>query len=247
VNRGTRDSGLSHAAQDLRVRNAKARKIERLLGLDVTGPPLRLLEVGTGSGAIAHHFATREGRTFAVDAVDVVDQRTCLDGYRFTRLAGVELPFADASFDVVISNHVIEHVGDAAAQALHLAEIARVLAPGGVAYLAVPNRWMVVEPHYRLAFLSWLPPAWRSPYLRLRGRGSAYDCRPLAGREAERALRAAGLRFTQHDVDALRVLLEIERPGSAWTRLPLGPLRWLRRWFPTLIYTLRHDEAARTR
>src|SRR3546814_18660903 len=89
------------------------------------------------------------------------------------------LPFADDSFDVVLSNHVIEHVGEQPEQLAHLSELRRVLTPGGIGYLAVPNRWMLVEPHYRLAFLSWWPHAWRSPYLRLMRKGKFYDCEPL--------------------------------------------------------------------
>jgi SAM-dependent methyltransferase len=47
-----------------------------------------------------------------------------------TAMTGV----ADGTFDAVIANHVLEHVDDAAA----MAEIARVLAPGGLAVLTVP-------------------------------------------------------------------------------------------------------------
>jgi SAM-dependent methyltransferase len=47
------------------------------------------------------------------------------------------LPFPARSFDVVLSNHVIEHVLN---QRLHLGEIRRVLADRGVCYLATPNR-----------------------------------------------------------------------------------------------------------
>jgi SAM-dependent methyltransferase len=54
------------------------------------------------------------------------------------RLHGFDLtalPFPDADFDVVIANHVLEHVAD---DARALAEIRRVLRPGGWAMLAVP-------------------------------------------------------------------------------------------------------------
>ncbi len=47
-------------------------------------------------------------------------------------IEAMELP--DARFDLIIVNHVLEHVDDAAA----LSEIFRVLAPGGVAALTVP-------------------------------------------------------------------------------------------------------------
>ena len=46
-----------------------------------------------------------------------------------------ELPFAKGSFDLVIACHVLEHVKD---DLRALAEIRRVLAPGGVAILPVP-------------------------------------------------------------------------------------------------------------
>lgn len=45
------------------------------------------------------------------------------------------MPFADGSWDVVLCNHVLEHVGD---DRKAMAEIHRVLAPGGFAVLMVP-------------------------------------------------------------------------------------------------------------
>ncbi|UPG91437.1 class I SAM-dependent methyltransferase [Luteibacter aegosomaticola] len=45
------------------------------------------------------------------------------------------MTFPDASFDVVIANHVLEHVDDLPAA---MREVARVLAPGGVAILQTP-------------------------------------------------------------------------------------------------------------
>jgi SAM-dependent methyltransferase len=54
---------------------------------------------------------------------------------RLRRLDLEALPFPDADFDVVIANHVLEHVVD---EARAMAEIRRVLRPGGWAMLAVP-------------------------------------------------------------------------------------------------------------
>jgi len=47
-----------------------------------------------------------------------------------------QIDFPDASFDVVIAHHLLEHVAD---DALVLREFARVLRPGGYALLAVPQ------------------------------------------------------------------------------------------------------------
>jgi SAM-dependent methyltransferase len=231
-----------HASLDLASRHAKALKIERLLGLATMPQPMSLLEIGTGAGGIAHYFATHPQLRCEVSAVDVVDNRQVTEGYTFQQVQGVELPYADASFDVVISNHVIEHVGDAAAQARHLAEIRRVLKPCGVGYLAVPNRWMLVEPHYRLMFLSWWPRAWRTPYLRLTRKGGFYDCEPLRMRQLERMLECAGLSYCNVCIEGWRQTFDIERPLHWSTRLlrclPNALLQLLAPVVPTLIYRI---------
>ena len=48
------------------------------------------------------------------------------------------LTFADGEFDVVVCNHVLEHVVD---DRTAVAEVARVTAPGGVAVISVPGDW----------------------------------------------------------------------------------------------------------
>lgn len=47
------------------------------------------------------------------------------------------MPFATGSFDVIVCFHVLEHIADDRAA---LAELARLIAPGGVAILCVPLR-----------------------------------------------------------------------------------------------------------
>jgi len=237
---GDAPSRRPHAVLDLPSRRFKGLKIERLLDRSSRPQPIRMLEVGVGSGGIAHYFGTHPHLRCEVDAVDVHDNRQVTDGYRYQQVRDTQLPFADQSFDVVLTNHVIEHVGDERAQRAHLTELHRVLRPDGVGYLAVPNRWMLVEPHYQLAFLSWLPHALRTPYLRLMGKGSAYDCEPLQMRQLERLLTGAGLDSHNLCIDALRATFQIERPGSVAAailrRIPdMAMLPW-RRVIPTLIY-----------
>ena len=64
------------------------------------------------------------------------------------------LPFADAAFDIVFSNAVIEHVGDRERQRLFVSEALRV---GRRVFLTTPNRWFPVELHTRLPLVHWLP------------------------------------------------------------------------------------------
>lgn len=132
-------------------REAKAEKILAILA--AAGSPLKpddqVLDLGCGSGEIAAVLA----RHADVSCADAIDQR----------VQGRELPFHlidDATdiderrFDVVISNHVIEHVADARR---HLHEIHRLLRPGGAVYLATPNRWWPWEFHARVPLLHYLP------------------------------------------------------------------------------------------
>ena len=235
----------AHAALDAASRYPKAAKIHRLLDLpDADQSEFHLLEIGTGAGVIASYFAQWPSPRYVVEAVDTLDQRQLTEGYAFRLVEGTHLPYADACFDIVISNHVIEHVGDAAEQVQHLREIARVLKPSGRAYLAVPSRWQIVEPHYQLAWLSWLPVAWRTPYLRLRKAGSHYDCRPLGKRQLERMLSLAGLAYRNVLPQALDVFVRQEKAGSwlAWfaSRLPRPLLGKVAALSPTHAYLLSH-------
>jgi ubiquinone/menaquinone biosynthesis C-methylase UbiE len=232
-----------HAVLDLDSRRKKALKIERLLNLSERPSPLRLLEIGTGSGGIAHYFATHPKLRCTVTAVDVVDQRMVKDGFEFRLVQDTNLPFPDGVFHVVLSNHVIEHVGDFVEQKNHLREMRRVMRTDGVGYLATPNRWMVVEPHYRLPFLSWLPRSMRHAYVRSMKRGEYYDCEPLSLRLLERYLEEIGFHYQNLTEAAVRETLRLERGHEAlatWiNKIPTSFTHKLNFLAPTIIYRLR--------
>jgi SAM-dependent methyltransferase len=175
-------------------------------------------------------------------SVDVDDLRTITEGYEFRLVEGVELPFEDDRFDVVVSNHTIEHVGGLDAQLVHLREIARVLRPGGVGYLATPTRWAPVEPHFKVPLLSWLPPGARDRALRLSRRGSVYDISPRTRPELLRLVEQAGLRATDVTLDALRVTAEIQAGAASRVAaaLPRGVLAVARGAVPTMVFVLEH-------
>lgn len=204
------DKRKPHAALDAASRTRKAMKIEPLLSLVSTLQGAQVLEVGTGAGFIAAYFASRVGPTGAVSAVDVMDQRQVREGFEFKLVRDTSLPFEDASFDICVSNHVLEHVGDRAAQADHLREIRRVLRPTGWLYLAVPNRWTLIEPHYKLPLLSWLPRSLRDVYVRAAGRGERYDCDPPSHAELESQLRIAGYTVREVSFEGVRAIGDIE-------------------------------------
>jgi SAM-dependent methyltransferase len=125
-----------------------------------------------------------------------------------------QLPLADGSLDFVIMNHLYEHVTRPDAM---FREAFRVLTPGGGAYVTAGSRLALIEPHYRLPFLSWLPRPAASAYLRISGRGERYEgIRFLTYRPLTEHMRAAG--FVVNDITerAIDELLDRTR-GRPWT------------------------------
>lgn len=100
----------------------------------------RVLDAGCGGGGMPLSFAEEADEVFAIDlAPRFKDAGTRLKSERavanlhFLQADGCALPFANASFDVVLSHAVIEHVHDAPR---YLRECARVLRSGGWMYLS---------------------------------------------------------------------------------------------------------------
>ncbi|WP_291231027.1 class I SAM-dependent methyltransferase [Dokdonella sp.] len=96
------------------------------------------------------------------------------------RVDMLAMPFADGSFDVLIANHVLEHVPDASAA---LAEIFRVLKPGGETILQTP--------YSRKLQHTWEDAGIDTPQARLYAHGQEDHVR-LFGRDIFERITAAG-------------------------------------------------------
>ena len=100
----------------------------------------RILEIGSGRGALLRHLLHQGHSIVGVEInADRIDESRRLYGpLPITKVDGAHLPFPDASFDVVLSFDVFEHIPDSDA---HLDEVRRVLAPRGRYLLQTPNKW----------------------------------------------------------------------------------------------------------
>lgn len=182
------------AMLDEEGRRQKAAKILAVLchflgRADLAG--LRVADVGCSAGFIADELAgAGAGSTLGVD-IDVPGlaraQQRFGSRVSFLCANGERLPLADGSLDVIVFNHIYEHVLDPDAV---VAELYRVLADDGVLYLGLGNRLGVMEPHYKLPFLSYLPPALADRYVRATGRADHYHERFRTRPGLRRMLRA---------------------------------------------------------
>jgi 2-polyprenyl-3-methyl-5-hydroxy-6-metoxy-1,4-benzoquinol methylase len=99
-----------------------------------------VLEIGSGTGVLLHTLLSRGANIRGVELrQELIDEgRRWFGELPIQRVAGVRLPFRDASFDVVMSFDVFEHIPDSDA---HIEEVRRVLRPGGAYILQTPNKW----------------------------------------------------------------------------------------------------------
>jgi SAM-dependent methyltransferase len=137
----------------------------------------RILEHGCGIGLYITHMAPLGGVIIGseYDIDRAVQARSRAD--HILGAAGESLPFPEGSFDLILSNEVIEHVQD---DGLAVREMVRVLKPGGRIILFCPNRWYPFETHgiywkekYHFGnkfLVNYLPTPWRNklaPHVRV--------------------------------------------------------------------------------
>lgn len=129
-----------------------------------------------------------------------------------------DMPFPDGSFDLLIANHVLEHVDD---DAKATGEIHRVLAPGGIAILQTPYSQMLKR--------TWSDPGIVGDAARLHAYGQEDHVR-LFGRDIFERFAASGLRplIATHagllpDRDAAILGVNAQEPFFLFHRDPKPP------------------------
>lgn len=208
---------------------------------------MRVLDIGSGFGSFVLAARQRgldavgiEIAAFEVDFARVRLQQSFPDTNPesvFYLGNGLELPFANDSFDCITLWNVLEHVEDGMRL---LSEANRVLRPGGYLHLICPNYAALRrEAHYHIFWPPLLPRRLAAIYLRLRGRNPRFFETSIfytTNWSVLRALRHLGMRVGDPRVSKLD---HPERIGNRWLRVALTTLARLRLlWVVRVLLTL---------
>jgi SAM-dependent methyltransferase len=127
-------------------------RVLRSLGAEVP-KGARVLDLGCGNGGIVGAYVDlgydAYGCDFQFKEGPQVEQLRAAGRIRLMEQVPYRLPFEDGSFDLVISDQVLEHVKDYGST---FAEVARVLKPGGQSLHVFPSRYSLLEPHVHVPF-----------------------------------------------------------------------------------------------
>jgi SAM-dependent methyltransferase len=99
-------------------------------------PPGRILDVGCGVGDLAAVFAHQGWKASGIEPSAQAAEHARAAGVDAVTGTLADAPWADGEFDAIVFNHSLEHIDDPA-QAV--ADAARLLRPGGLLTIAVPN------------------------------------------------------------------------------------------------------------
>lgn len=161
----------SLSAQTIERFSGIKRAVEQAARLFGAKPaPWQVGDVGCGAGTQCALWARDGHRTHGVDIngplIELGRERAASAGLdiRLDIGTATALPWADASVDICLCPELLEHVADWKSV---LAEVVRVLRPGGVVYLSTTNRLCPSQQEFNLPVYSWYPPPLKRRYEKL--------------------------------------------------------------------------------
>jgi SAM-dependent methyltransferase len=102
-------------------------------------PPGPMLEIGPGQGTLADQAVALGWQYAAVEPSPVLAEQLRARGYAVQQAWTPPIPAGDGAYAVVYADQVLEHMAGIDAARAFVAEALRVLRPGGVFFVVVPD------------------------------------------------------------------------------------------------------------
>ena len=125
---------------------------------------IRILDFGCGSGQLLTYLRILGYENLtgvdlksqeSLNQVNIMHNNMGFGSDIFFTYDGVSLPFDDSSFDIILSQQVLEHVHNVEK---YFSESKRVLSSGGKILLEFPHRLVPFDTHTRMWFVHYFPP-----------------------------------------------------------------------------------------
>jgi len=121
---------------------ARRKRIEEsrlALVMRYASPPGDFLEIGPGHGSLARAAVAAGWRYRGIEASPVLAEKLRSEGLDIEHAWTPPIPAADGSAHVVYADQVLEHMSGIDAARQFVAESRRILRPGGILYVVVPD------------------------------------------------------------------------------------------------------------
>lgn len=154
---------------DVNIRITKAKKAIAILNdFFNDNLPRTLLDIGCSTGIMTNEYSKYFKNIIGIDidsnAIKFANENYQSQNLKFLNCSYDEMRLSNKKFNVITLTHIYEHVDDP----VDLFEkIYELLSPGGVCYFVAGNRFKIIEPHFNLPFLSYLPKNIAKIYLKM--------------------------------------------------------------------------------
>jgi ubiquinone/menaquinone biosynthesis C-methylase UbiE len=230
------------------IRIQKSKKIfavlKNYLGKEIKNlNQMTCLDIGGSAGFTAKLMSPYVKKFYVIDidenALKFGIKNNYSDNIAYEPGDAMNLHFKDSSVDIIVCNMVYEHVPDPQRM---MSEIYRVLKTNGICYMGASNKYIIIEPHYKLPFLAWLPKWMSNIYLKLMNKGSVYYENLLSYRDLKKLFCDFIIRDYTADVinnSDKFFATDTVKKNSLFSKIPPSILRFIEPIIPGYIFILK--------
>lgn len=226
--RGLSGRGLQQSAGQWARRGAVLiETMSALASRNAVVPTTAGLDVGCQEGELTDGLARRIGGSWKGIDPAVAQPTVTAAGSELRPGWAHDLPYPTETFDVCVLANVFEHI-DPAKRVPSLAEIRRVLRPGGILVGQIPNPYFFVESHSRLPLMGYLPVPAQKRYWRVAPVPWDHDFHVVTLKHVRRAAAAAGL--TEVETQKFNYPTDVIPQSVQWAARALRPVTEFLPW-----------------